>query len=236
MIRRVVTRLRVTELLGARVALRSTWTDAFDDEPSEEEHPSEEIDLPPGVLSSAPLRDEDVARYVKRGALSRLVEGVAADNALFADELAACIDGLIKAREEVGFVARKWRKSAPFHAEEDPLVLPFVPATRLAAATTEVGPSEPTLVHLGALSPLDAEARVELTPHEVIFTVFQGDAPLTRVEVGSGVCTSSDEAGSWRVRLPLSPGSVLFRVIAADGREFASEIGFSAARPSDEAR
>ncbi len=233
-IRRVVTRARVTELLGARAAMRPTWADAFDEEPDEEPS-TDEGDLPLGVAATVRLADEDIARYVTRGALSRLVEGMAAANGQFAEELAECIDGLLEAREEVAWVARRWRKAAPIRCERDPLVLRSVPAVRLAAASAPVVSSEATLVHLWTLSPLDAEACVELTPREVVLVVFPGEDPLLRLELADRVCTAADEDGVWRVRLALPSGPVTVRVVGADGRVFASELGFANADPSDEA-
>jgi len=67
--------------------------------------------LPDAFASGAVPDDEAVTGYVLRGALVRYVEGVAARNRRFADELAACIDGLVEAGETIDEAARRWKAS-----------------------------------------------------------------------------------------------------------------------------
>ena len=248
-LRRLVTRPRVLELLGARAALRTTWTDALGDNPvgtgsevagtdagSEDAGSSGSPPLAPEALATVSLGDEDVASYAKHGTLARLVEGLAAATPTLAEELAECIDALLEAHEQVGLVARRWRQAYRIRGASNPLILAHVPGRRLAAATTTVAEVEATTVHLGALSPLDAEAWVELTAHHVTLGVSPGHMPLARIELGESFVAAPDEDGTWRIKQALPAGLVHLRVVAADGRAFASELGFAAATPSDEAQ
>jgi hypothetical protein len=61
------------------------------------------------ALASGIPDDDVVLAYVRRGDLARYVEGVAASNVGFAEELRGVIDALAEAGEMVGDAARKWR-------------------------------------------------------------------------------------------------------------------------------
>ena len=147
-----------------------------------------------------------------------------------------CIDALLEAHEQVGLVARRWRQAYRIRGASNPLILAHVPGRRLAAATTTVAEVEATTVHLGALSPLDAEAWVELTAHDVTLGGSPGHIAHARIELGESFVAAPDEDGTWRIKQALPTGLVHLRVVAADGRAFASELGFAAAAPSDEAQ
>jgi hypothetical protein len=233
-LRRLATRSRIVELLGTRAAMQPTWADDFADDAAGSETPPGELSVPGEVLKSFVPRDEEVARYVARGALSRYIQGAAAANPDFAEEVAACIDALIAAREDVSFVARLWRKQCRVSLETDPLSLRAVPARRYAAASREGTETVTNVVHLGALSPLDAEARVEVTSTEASFEIFPGVAPLARVDVDGKVRTEPDADGAWRVVVAIRPEPVRLHVVAADGRSFSGELAFAAAEPADE--
>jgi len=63
--------------------------------------------------------DDIVLAYANRGALARYVEGVAAVNADFREELAACIDALVHAEETVSDAARAWRRNVAMTSNHD---------------------------------------------------------------------------------------------------------------------
>ncbi len=63
--------------------------------------------------------DDIVLAYANRGALARYVEGVAAVNADFREELAACIDALVHAEETVSDAARAWRRNVAITSIHD---------------------------------------------------------------------------------------------------------------------
>lgn len=63
--------------------------------------------------------DDIVLAYANRGALARYVEGVAAVNADFREELAACIDALVHAEETVSDAARAWRRNVAVPSSHD---------------------------------------------------------------------------------------------------------------------
>jgi hypothetical protein len=67
------------------------------------------LELPDEIVREAVPDDDIVLAYVTRGAMARFVEGVAAKNAEFREELLACIDGLEEAGESVSDAARAWR-------------------------------------------------------------------------------------------------------------------------------
>lgn len=74
----------------------------------------EPLELPDEIVRAAVPDDDVVLAYVTRGALARYVEGVAAKNPDFREELRACIEGLEEAGETISEAARGW--SARSHA------------------------------------------------------------------------------------------------------------------------
>ena len=78
------------------------------------------LDLPDEIVREAVPDDDIVLAYVTRGTMARYVEGVAAKNADFREELIACIEGLEEAGETISAVARAWREPSaavvPIHA------------------------------------------------------------------------------------------------------------------------
>lgn len=221
----VASRAAVVRALGSRAAMGPTWADSFRAEDAGE---GGEADWPPALLRTPPP-DEIVARYVTRGALSRHVEGVAAENAAFAAELAECIDGLLAAGEYVGLLARRWRKRAAGPHGADPLRFAIVPALRLAAASRGAQPTASAAIRLGALAPVDAEGRLEARADSVILQVFPGETPLARIELGDASATAPTAEGRWEVSVARPRGVVRLRVVAAGGAEFAEEIDLAPA-------
>lgn len=69
----------------------------------------EPLELPDEIVREAVPDDDIVLAYVTRGVMARYVEGVAAKNAGFREELMACIDGLEEAGETISAAARDWR-------------------------------------------------------------------------------------------------------------------------------
>jgi hypothetical protein len=82
---------------------------------------SDPLELPDEIVREAVPDDDIVLAYVTRGAMARYVEGLAAKNAAFREELEACIDGLEEAGESVSAAARAWRAPSavvvPIHAK-----------------------------------------------------------------------------------------------------------------------
>lgn len=233
----ILSRADVVRLLGTRAAMQPTWADGFRDAPIERaEHRAGSDDRWPEAIRHIVPSDEVVTRYVTRGALSRYVEGVAAANEAFVQDLAACIDAVLAAREDVGLVARRWRKRAPVKATTDPLRLAVVPLVRLAAATSTESAIAKTVLRLGELAPTDAEGRLEVTSRDVTVHIYPGEKVIQRVELGSAVATAPNDSGSWILVAPLPEASLRLRVIAADGSEFAEDLHFAPIDASDEAR
>jgi hypothetical protein len=167
--------------------------------------------------------------------MNRYVEGVAAMNETFAGDLAACIDALLAAREDVGLVARQWRKRAGVAPSSTPLRFAAIPPLRLAAATAAETAAAKTTIGLGVLSPLDAEARFDVSARELTLQVFEGQKPIQRVELGGQVATSPIAPSRWELAVPASAGPIRLRVVSMDGSEFSEELLFDPLDPSDEA-
>ena len=74
--------------------------------------PEEQLELPDAIVRAAMPDDDIVLAYVTRGALARYVEGVAAKNAEFREELLACIEGLDEAGETISATAKAWRSDS----------------------------------------------------------------------------------------------------------------------------
>jgi hypothetical protein len=227
----------VARLLGDRAAMQPKWADGFRDE-AEATNCSElsAEQWTEAVAQTSPPSDEVIATYVNRGVLNRYVEGVAAGNEGFAEELAACIDALLDARENVGLVARRWRKHARVASVTDPLQFEVVPATRLAAATGHGSELVETELRLGVLPPLDAVARIVVTSQGVTVFVSEDEKAIERLEMGNAIATSPTEPGYWTLVLsPVPRGPVSLRVLGADGAEFAEELEFLPIDASHEA-
>lgn len=232
----LLSRTSVMRLLGYRAAMQPTWADAFDDEADGDAQAdvTGEDRWREAVQQAIPS-DEVIAHYVGRGALARYVEGVAAVNDNFVEDLAACIDAMIQCGEGVGLVARRWRKRALVDAAVDPLLFAAIPAARFAAATAPDVDVPETELRLGALSPLDAELRIVVTATGVTVQVTAGEQGLERIELGKAVATVPTEADYWELVLsPIPTGPVKLLVRAADGTEFAEELRFNPVVASNE--
>lgn len=232
----LLSRSEIVRLLGTRAAMDPTWADGFrerDGGREERATPAEER-WPELVRKSVPS-DEVITRYATRGAMSRYVESVAAANEIFAGDLAACIDALLAAREDVGLVARRWRKRARVAPSSNPLRFAAIPPVRVAAATASETAAAKTTIALGVLSPLDAEGRFEVSARELTLHVFEGQNPIERVELGDRVTTSAAAKSRWELTVPASAGPIRLRVVSKDGSEFSEELHFEPFDPSHEA-
>jgi hypothetical protein len=232
----LLSRADVVRVLGMRAAMNPTWADGFRErDAGQEEHATAVEERWPESIRETVPSDEVITRYATRGAMSRYVEGVAAVNEIFAADLAACIDGLLAAREDVGLVARRWRKRARVAPAINPLRFAAIPPVRLAAATAPEAAGSKTTILLGVLSPLDAEGRFEVSARELTLQVFEGQNSIERVELGDRVITSAVAPNRWELAVPASAGPVRLRVVAKDGSEFSEELHFEPFDPSHEA-
>lgn len=232
----LLSRADVGRLLGTRAAMEPAWADGFQGraEGSQEERGAfAEERWRESIQESVPS-DELITRYVTRGAMSRYVEGVAAANTIFAGDLAACIDALLEAREDVGLIARRWRTHARVAPSSSPLRFAAIPPLRLAAATAATAVAKTTIA-LGVLSPLDAEGRFEVSARELMLQVFEGEKPIERVELGGQVAMSPVAPNRWELAVPVSAGPVRLRIVSTDGSEISEELRFDPVDSSDEA-
>lgn len=233
----LLSRADVGRLLGTRAAMNPTWADGFQerrDSDGDEGATRAEEGWPEAIRHSIPS-DEVITRYATRGTMSRYVEGVAAVNELFAGDLAACIDALLAAREDVAVVARRWRKRARVAPSSNPLRFAAIPPLRLAAATAAETTAGKTTIALGVLSPLDAEARFEVSARELTLQIFEGEKQLQRVELGGHLATSPVAPSRWELAVPASAGPIRLRVVSTDGSEFSEELHFDPFDSSHEA-
>jgi len=235
----LLSRPAVVRLLGARAALGPAWADGFAERGGDSGEPegtttASAAAWAEAVRSGAPC-DEAVTAYAQSGALARYVEGFAAEDADFAVELAASIDGLIEAREDVGLVARRWRKRCTtLPAARDPLRLAEIPALSLAASTTVESPVARRAIRLGPLAPVDAEARLLLTPREVSVQVFEGrDGAVQSVQLGASVAHRPAAGAPWVVTIAVPEDAVSLRVAGEGDIEFVETLSFG---PEDSSR
>lgn len=227
----------VATLLGARAPMDPRWADAFEAREQGVVEAScftgQEKRVVASLQESVPS-DEIVTRYITRGALSGYVEAVAAQNLAFADDLAACVDALLLARETVGLVARRWRARASASPSLAPLGFSSIPKPRLAAASGAEADAVTTTIDLGMLAPLDAAGRFLVSARELKLQVFEGNGGLQRVELGASVATAPTAQGFWELVVPASAGPVHLRVLATDGRELMEELHLESVPVSDE--
>lgn len=232
----LLSRADVVRLLGTRAAMDPTWADGFRErEGGRDEHATRSDERWPQSVRESIPSDEVITRYATRGAMSRYVEGVAAVNEMFAGDLAAGIDALLAARENVGLIARRWRKRTRVAPSFNPLSFAAIPPVRLAAATSPETAASRTTILLGALSPIDAEGRFEVSAREVVLQVFEGQIPIERVELGDRVTTGAVAPGRWELAVPASAGPVRLRVVSKDGSEFSEEVHLEPLESSHEA-
>jgi hypothetical protein len=234
----LVSRAEVGRLLGTRAAIGPDWADGF--EGSERGQPDEHDEAveerwPESIRLTVPS-DEAITRFVTRGAMRWYVEGVAAANEDFAEDLARCIDALLDARETVGLDARRWRKGARVAPARDPLRFASIPAVRLAAATAPEVEAPTTTLELGTLSPIEAEGRFVVSAREVRLQVFEGPKRIECIELGDRITTSPASPGRWEIVTPIPSGEVRLRIVAVDGSELTEALSFEPVDSDDEAR
>jgi hypothetical protein len=223
----LLTRSELVAMLGLRAAFGISWAALFREEPVDA---AAEDDAWPKGLDAASPSNEIVTRYVTRGAMSRYVEGAAAANADFAEELEGSIETLLELRETVGFAARLWmrRRSASATpaapAKVAAVSIAAIPVNALAASTSVDTKRATNEVLLGALVPLDAEARLIVSATDVTLDVFPGTKALRSVSFGAATVSSATASGEWRVVAAHESGPQRLEVVAEDGTKFSEEV------------
>jgi len=225
----VLTRRELVAMLGVRAANGTTWATSF---PEASIDGASDSDSDRGVDNAwkdagrrtASPSNEVVTRYITRGVMSRYVEGVAAANAAFAEELASSIEGLKESGETVALVPRRWMRASGRSGADAFEVPPRRAAAATAAETTRL---ETTEVLLGTLVPLDAEARLVVSATNITLDVYPGAMALASVTFGETTVTRAASSGEWCVVIPRPTAPVLLRVLGADGDEFSEPLTFS---------
>jgi len=115
------------------------------------EPPSSPLMLSADVLAMGVPTDEVVLAYVQKGELARYVEGVAAANEAFAEELRGTIDALTTARETVGSVARAWRGTdASVALAADNVVVPIRSSSKRSWVPLQIAMAAALVLGVGA--------------------------------------------------------------------------------------
>ncbi len=180
--------------------------------------------------SEAALRwpDENtVSQYIDAAASMEAVIGAAREHSEFSRFLARRIDELIQTIGHVSWHARLWRGKVGYPCPIDPLGFRLPVRVAEAATRLEIG-HDIRNERLGALSPLDAQARLKLEAHGATLFVYEGKDAIAKVEltyeVKEATLATRQGAGYWAAKIPVDPDAhetyVSLRVVAHDGREF----------------
>jgi hypothetical protein len=221
----VCSRLQAEAFLGSRLALQTDagWFAQLRDEVADVEPDADGGSVVLPVNEAPSVRDLEA--YVATGALLRYVEGFAARDAAFSDELSELISALLQLGEQVGFSARRFlqrQQRAQSGTQIADTSYRFAGDRRLAAAT------EPVVVEqvrrdLGRLPDLQAVAQLIATGDRIELEVF-ADEPLARISLGDEVTMQpvqeADGVWTWSLAVTLVPGVHALRVTvrAPDGR------------------
>jgi hypothetical protein len=169
--------------------------------------------------------NEVVHAYVHDGAMRLYVEGMAARDPDFAEELAGWIDAVAEVGGPRSLAARRWRAQAGGAVPtRSPKAYDVQPAL-MALAAASPGATRPVrqVITIGALPDFPAEASLELTPGRVHLHVFPS-APLACVALGGAESRRAGDDGTWSVTTTLDPGALRLRIEATDGRLFEDEL------------
>lgn len=207
-----VSRAAAESALGIRRGLLASgsWTDALG-----EGEAGASAGEPPSVSGAAPSSaappDEVLAAYVAEGRWAAWVEGFAANSPELAESLAETIAVLREEREQVGIVARRWQQRGA-----GPVLLGL--EERLAAADGAERARRTLL--LGALSPLDAKARLIVEDGHVTVRVLANPGTLRAVRFGDSHLEAESSPGQWELTVAWTEGPLSLEVESADGRRF----------------
>lgn len=175
------------------------------------------IDAPPG--------DALVDAWIREGRLHAYVQGHAARDPDFAEELAelarAAIDDQRADRTlPVGFAARRWLQRASGGTAR--FEAPVAGLHRLAAATGDHDTTGAS-IDLGFLAPLAATARVDYDARSATLSVFAEPGTLASVRWGD---TSAQRLadGTWRATITLAKDPMVGEVTALDGTHCVFEV------------
>lgn len=207
-------------LLGERAVLLGSlpWTAALDDKATTVADTSA-LSWDESMLA-APPSDESVTRYVADGTLATYVEGFATHSGEFAEELVAVIDAALLAREGVGIAARRWRRNARTATAVDTMSgFAALPRQRAAAATAPGEEPAPTIVRLGWLGAVRAQAQLRGTDKDITLQVAAHENVIREVQLGTAVVQSpsmqSGHGELWTVTIARTLDPVRIRVVGA---------------------
>lgn len=171
--------------------------------------------------------DQAVYNYLDNGALYRYVEGYAAANPEFAEQLAATFDALNEEGElSDAIIPRRWRRD---YAGKCADAVGYSVPLNLAAADDGQKAHRVNL-KLGPLPGLTAEtdAGLSLSAGQWTLRVEVSNGTLTRVQMNERVATQANANGSWLLTVEASGGDanepVRLRVEDADGSVFEETI------------
>lgn len=227
---RIASRQVVESALGIRVALQKgrSWLDRLSEGVAErqENEKSEAFDW---LQFGAPPEEATTDRYIRKGLGASYVEGWAAREKAYAEDLADTIDVLKDCDEVISLKAAVWRKrKAPVPSQIGPtLLFPGVIQQAAAADVEEEDASAVQTVELGPLPRVRAEAEVTYTKGHLTLRVY-AEETLERCEV-NGEAAQPDAEGCWLVQLPATPGTSTWHllVVGESGSRFEENLEFN---------
>lgn len=217
-----VSRYEVEDALGARAWLASegSWTNRLSNREAAAPHEADTAGRP-ALADNLPLAghrppDQAVASYLEHGDQRIWVEGCAARNPELAQDLASLVEMMRNAGDPVSFVARLWEHNT-VRGESGPVSLEA--PQRLAAAGEDAGATEPVVIALGVLPPLEAEAWLELHDGKLELRVTADDPQsIRRVRLDEVEGALDRSSGVWMAQKTSIPdGPARLRIEGPDG-------------------
>ena len=219
-----VPRQLAEDLLGLRLCLSQSgdWRSQLQPAlgPAHDETSLDGLELP---ADFGEPDDELVFDYLSTGALYKYIEGYAAANPSFAQELADAFDALQEEGELSNtLIPRRWRQNFAGRAQE-PLVFPLGPL-KLAAADAKAATI--ARFELGTLPGLaaDVDALLELAGGVWSLRLEVGAGALTRVALNEHVVTQANADESWSLSVQRSDGPLRLVVEDATGAVFETTL------------
>ncbi|MEZ4409509.1 MAG: hypothetical protein R3A52_24010 [Polyangiales bacterium] len=214
-------RARVEAALVERVSLRDVdaWLDTFADA-------SRAVDLTHAEAPDVAPPDGVIDAWLREGRHRRWVEGYAARDRGFADELRAIVDAHEPDDGAVNLTPYAWRRSQR-DATHVVVLKGARPRLRVAAATEPVE-VEARTVTLSSVGAKGLGARLTCTPTRATLTLYAEPGDVTALVFGRARVEAPADANRWVAETPITDEAIPLEVVFADGERFAMKLSLPA--------